>query len=176
MFTVDYSKTAAKIRKQHKIDLEKKLKSNLICEESRKLYDHYKNELEIIYDHIADGIGIRSNCEWYEHGEKSTKLFLSLEKKRGIQSRIQQLIVEEKEITDRKEISINIKVFYERLFKRNFSKTSVKKQRFLSSLSTKTLLNEQFDLREKKISRTDLFDSLKSMKHNKTPRNDWLTK
>ena len=117
MFTVDYSKTAAKIRKQHKIDLGKKLKSNLICEESGKLYNHYKNELEIIYDHIADGIGIRSNCEWYEHGEKSTKFFLNLGKKRGIESRIRQLIVEEKEITDRKEISKNLKAFHERLLK-----------------------------------------------------------
>ena len=117
MFTVDYSKTAAKIRKQHKIDLGKKLKSNLICEESGKLYNHYKNELEIIYDHIADGIGIRSNCEWYGHGEKSAKFFLNLGKNRGIESRIRQLIVEEKEITDRKEISKNLKAFHERLLK-----------------------------------------------------------
>ena len=50
-FTIDYSKTAAKIRKEHKIDLEHKLKNlenNLTSEESRKLYNHYKNELETI--------------------------------------------------------------------------------------------------------------------------------
>ena len=29
-----------------------------------------KNELEAIYDHIAEGIRIRSKCDWYEHGEK----------------------------------------------------------------------------------------------------------
>ena len=145
-FTIDYSKTAAKIRKQHKIDLEHKLKNlenNLTSEENRKLYNHYKNELETIYDHIADGIKIRSKCEWYEHGEKSTKFFLNLEKKRGVQNRIRKLIVEEKEITNHKEISKNIKAFYETLFKRNFSKTNVEKQRFLNSLSTKTLTNEQ---------------------------------
>ena len=52
-FTIDYSKTAAKIRKQHKIDLEQKLKNlenNLTSEENGKLYNHYKNELETIYD------------------------------------------------------------------------------------------------------------------------------
>ena len=83
-FTIDYSKKAAKIRKQQKINLEQKLKNlenNLTSEENRKLYNHYKNELETIYDHIADGIKIRSKCEWYEHGEKSTKFFLNLEKK-----------------------------------------------------------------------------------------------
>ena len=27
----------------------------------------------------------RSKCEWYEHGEKSSKFFLNLEKSRSIQ-------------------------------------------------------------------------------------------
>ena len=178
-FTIDYSKTAAKIRKQHKIDLEQKLKNfekNLTSEENRKLYNHYKSELETIYDHIADDIKIRSKCEWYEHGEKSTKFFLNLVKKRGVQSRIRKFIAGEKEITDHKELSKNIKAFYETLFKRNFSKTNVEKQRFLNYLSNKTLTNEQYDLRENKISETDLFDSMKSMKNNKTPGNDGLTK
>ena len=48
--------------------------NNLTSEENRKLYNHYKNILEITYDQIADGIRIRSKCEWYEHGKKSTKL------------------------------------------------------------------------------------------------------
>ena len=88
-------------------------------------------------------------------------------KKRGVQSRIRKLVVEEKETTDPKETSKNIKAFYETLFKWNFSKTSVVKQRFLNSLSTKTLTNEQYDLCENKISETDLFDSMKNMKNNK---------
>ena len=146
--------------------------NNLTPEENRKLYNHYENELETIYDHIADGIKISSKCEWYEHDEKSIKFFLNLEKKRGVQNRIRKLIVEEKEITDHKEISRNIKTFYETLFKRNFLKSNVKKQRFLNSLSTKASTNEQYDLSENKISETDLFNSTKSMKNNKTPGND----
>ena len=46
-FTTGYSKTAAKIRKQHKTDLEHKLKdleNNLTSEENRKLYKHYKSK------------------------------------------------------------------------------------------------------------------------------------
>ena len=66
--------------------------------------------------------------------------------------------------------------FYETLSKRNFSKTNVEKKQFLNSLSTKTLTNEQYDLCENKISETDLFDSMQSMKNNKTPGNDGLTK
>ena len=44
-FTIDYSKTATKIREQRKIDLEHKLKNlenNLTYEENEKLYNHYK--------------------------------------------------------------------------------------------------------------------------------------
>ena len=178
-FTIDYSKKAAKIRKQHKIDLEHKLKNlenNLTSEENRKLYNHYKNELETIYDRIVDGIRTRSKCEWNEHGEKSTKFFLNFEKKRGVQNKIRKLIIEEKEVVNYKEISKSIKTFYETLFKWNFSKTDVKKQRILNFLSTTTLTNEQYDLCENKVSETDLFESMKSMKNNKTPGNDGLTK
>ena len=35
--------------------------------------------------------------------------------------------------------------------------------------SVKTLTNEQYDIRKNEISETDLFDSMKSMKNNKTP-------
>ena len=40
-------------------------KKTKTSEENRKLYNHYKNNLETIYDYIADGIKIRSKCEWY---------------------------------------------------------------------------------------------------------------
>ena len=33
-------------------------------------YDSIKNELEVIYNHIAEGIRIRGKFSWYEHGEK----------------------------------------------------------------------------------------------------------
>ena len=35
--------------------------------------------LEEIYDIKANGVKIRSKCDWYEYGEKSSKLFLNLE-------------------------------------------------------------------------------------------------
>ena len=94
----------------------------------------------------------------------------------GVQNRIRKLIVEEEEIPDHKEISNNIKTFYKTLFKRNFSKINVEKQQFLNFLNTKTLPNEQFYLCENKIRETELFNSMKSMKNNKTPGNDGLTK
>ena len=49
-----------------------------------------------IYDQIAEGIRIRSKYDWYEHGEKSTKYFLNLEKNRGNQNQIRKPIIDEK--------------------------------------------------------------------------------
>ena len=65
-------------------------------------YERLKNDLELIYDHVAEGVKLRSKCDWYEQGEKSTKLFSNLEKQRGNQSRIRKLTVNEKEITKQK--------------------------------------------------------------------------
>ena len=61
--------------------------------ENLRKYDSLKNDLELIYDHIDEGIRLRSKCDWYEQGEKSTKFFLNLEKQRGNQNRIRKLIV-----------------------------------------------------------------------------------
>ena len=61
------------------------------------------------------GIKIRSKYEWYEYMEKSTNFFLNILKTRGVQNRIQKLIIEEKEKTDHKEISINVETFYQTL-------------------------------------------------------------
>ena len=83
--------------------------------------------------------------------EKSTRCFLNLEKKCGIQNQVWKIIVKEKEITKPKEISNNIKVFDETLFKLNSLKTNVKKQEFLNYLDTKTLTNQQSDLRKNEI-------------------------
>ena len=91
-------------------------------------------DLETIYDYIADGIKIRSKCEWYEYEEQSTKLFLNLEKKLGVQNQVRTLIVKVKEITDPKEISNDIKAICETPFKQNSSKTNAEKQKFLNTL------------------------------------------
>ena len=49
---------------------------------------------------------------------------LNSEENSGVHNRVRKLIVKDKEITDPKEISNNIKVFYETLFKQNSSKVT----------------------------------------------------
>ena len=95
-FSIYYSKQLIK-KEKNRINSELKLKNlqtNLNSEENRKLlYNHCKNDSESIYDYITDEIKVKSKCEWYEHGENSTKLFLNLEKKRYVLDRVQKLIV-----------------------------------------------------------------------------------
>ena len=43
----------------------------------------YMKELEGIIDDVSYGVRLRSRYQWYEGGEKSSKFFHNLEKRRG---------------------------------------------------------------------------------------------
>ena len=71
------------IKRQQRTNLESQLKilgKSLDEDDNVNKYNAIKNELDVIYDHITEGIRIRSKCDWYEHREKSTKFILNLEK------------------------------------------------------------------------------------------------
>ena len=136
-FTIDYSKKLVKEQKENKTLLENKLKElkvNLNTKDNVQSYNIYKKELDSIYDHIAEGIRIRSKCDWYQHGKKSTKCFLNLEKKRGNQNQIRKLIIDEKEIDGDVEILKKIGSFYETLFKSQSFKNVSEIEKFLCEL------------------------------------------
>ena len=81
--TIKFSRDLAKTKKSKQYSLENKLKlleSNLNCDINSVEYINCKNQLEEIYDDIAEGIKVRSKCQcqWYEDDEKSTKSFLNL--------------------------------------------------------------------------------------------------
>ena len=73
-----------------------------------------------------------SKCKWYEHGEKSSKFFLNLEKSRAIQGQVRTVIYNDKETNDETEINNHIYSFFSYLYK----ETS-----FLTSNNLKTYLN-----------------------------------
>ena len=55
-------------------------------------YNGCKTQLGQIYKIKANRIKIESKWEWYEHGEKSSKFFLKLEKSRAIQGQVRTVI------------------------------------------------------------------------------------
>ena len=52
------------------------------CAVSENSYLGAKNELETLHTQKIEGQMLRAKCQWYEDGEKSSKYFLSLEKKK----------------------------------------------------------------------------------------------
>ena len=104
-YTINFSKNLTKLK-----HFEKKNKN--------RLYKVFKQQLDAIYEKATKGIKIRSKCNWYELGKKSTKFFLKFEKDRAIQSQIHSLIINQDEITDQDEINKQIFSFYQYLFSR----------------------------------------------------------
>ena len=52
----------------------------------------YKERLNTIYSKKGNGIRIKSKCDWYENGEKSTKFFLNLKKSRSSQGVVRSIL------------------------------------------------------------------------------------
>ena len=92
-FSIQYAKKVAKQKRDKFDSLEKSISqfennpeaNNPVSFES---YMANKLEFETLMDEKTNGHIIRSKVEWYEKGEKSSKFFLSLEKKKGVQNTI----------------------------------------------------------------------------------------
>ena len=118
-----YSKTAAERRRKRQSELESKVKeleAHVTAESSTQFMQDYeaaKSELEGIYNYITEGIILRSRVMWYELGEKSTKYFLTLEKRQKSKSSIKKLIVSNREIVGQKDMNKIILGFYSDLFR-----------------------------------------------------------
>ena len=54
-------------------------------------YHDCKHQREEIYNYITQGITLLSKVDWYEHGEKSSKYFLNLEKRNKAKSHIKKI-------------------------------------------------------------------------------------
>ena len=102
-------------------------------------YHNIKNKIEEIYEKKAEGAKIRSRCLWYEEGEKSSKFFLNLEKRRGFQGQIRKHIVNNQEITHQNKIQNELLFFYETLFKNTLSNTFEDYESFLNEVSVPKL-------------------------------------
>ena len=117
-------------------------------EDNLSKYNSVKNELYKICDHIAQRTRIRSKCDWYEHGEKSTIFFLNLEKQQGSQNTLKKLVVDDKEITDQTHILEHIREFYETFFKKREQKTEIEMENFFSAVDIPKLSENQAKLCE----------------------------
>ena len=114
-----------------------------------------------IYDDIVNGIKVRSRCDWFKYGEKSSNILSDLEKHRATKIQIRSIFYNEIINNFSK---INNSLLYN-LF-RYFYKG------VLNKLTMPQLSFEELQLYEGTIKKDEIFKTLKSMKNNKSPGND----
>ena len=150
-FTISYSKIRAKNNRKIKIDLENKLKdleNNLTNYGKFQKYNKIKSELEEIYKKFVEGAKVRSKCTWHEEEEKSTKLFLNLEKKRALEGQIRKLIIGNQEIIDQNKMKIELQLFYRNVFKSNCTRSYDDCKKFLDKITTPVLTSKKANICE----------------------------
>lgn len=135
--------------------------------------------LDNLIDHRTHAAMLRSKCQWHEHGEKSSKFFLNLEKKNSVNNTIKKLLIDNNsdgtEIVDPNSILDNLHGFYSNLFQRKSTKTLAECDNFLENIDVPKISAQQKLSCEQDISIDELKDSLFSMHKKKTPGNDGLS-
>ena len=93
----------------------------------QKLQNIYTKKVNGIYQKSkwyipkkVNGITIRSKCNCYKNGEKSTKFFLNLEKYRATQGCLRTIIENKKELNDSQQINDALYNFYQTILKKNY--------------------------------------------------------
>ena len=86
MFSIKYSKERVKTKKEREEKLQRKMQ---IAQTQFK--QECKAELENFYEEKANGLIVRARARWHEYGKKSTKYFLSLEKRNYSRKHIRKL-------------------------------------------------------------------------------------
>ena len=175
-FSIKFSKEKAKLTRINRETLEKNLESMLAenVDPESEIFKKTHEDLEKLYDEIAEGIRIRSKCNWYELGEKSTKYFLNLEKKNAKSSTITKLDTGDKIISNHKEIFGEIEKFYTNLFKNNNDKSKASCKRFLDKLSVPMIDDEDRLEMSNDITKEEIFSALSEMSNERSPGNDGL--
>ena len=136
-----------------------------------------KENLEAFYDEKLNGVIIRARARWHEHGEKSSKYFLNLEKRNHIKKHMRKLKISGVITTDPISILAEQKRFYQELYKsRNNNNTDGTQtiESFLNSLNIPVLTEEQTLSCEGAISQEECASIIDSFQNNKNPGNDGI--
>ena len=142
---------------------------------NQNLLNETKEILEHFYEEKTRGIIIRTRAHWHEHGERSSKYFLNLEKRNNVRKHIRKLCVSGVITTDPYQILEEQKRFYNSLYESQSNDINDKiSETFLSNLKMPTLSEEQKQSCEGEISFEELKSALNSFQNNKSPGNNGL--
>ena len=180
-YTIKYSKQKSrKFRAQlHNQEIiVRQLESNLMhdsTDSQKKEYFEEKRILEKLYDNITKGNIVRSRAKWVEEGEKSSKYFLNLEKQNKAKSVIRKLLINNKEVTNPKEILHRLETFYMNKYTKCPGITGQGCKDYLKDINLPKLDHDDSNKCNGYITLSEIHKALLEMKSNKTPGNDGLT-
>ncbi|KAJ8017783.1 hypothetical protein HOLleu_44581 [Holothuria leucospilota] len=170
-----------KQRKQRKVKriLEKqimyeKYKAQKFCDYNFTRLQNLEDGLNNIVSKEVKGAALRAKIQWFEEGERPTRLFLNLEKSRQKVKVMKSLLKDDGTVvTDRETIMHELVDFYKNLYKRE----STDKNASSALINNVTRLLSPIDTRfcDEGLKSEELFDALKSMKPDKSPGLDGLT-
>lgn len=139
--------------------------NNTLCEYQQKLDELYKSK--------AKGAFIWSRRRWLEEGEQISAYFFRLEKSQ-IKNNIHQLKIGNSVSEDPKEIAKYCSEFYKNLYSSQFSYDSTIS--FMDSVGNNDYISApDKDLCDRPITLTEVVESIKDLKVNKSPGVDGLT-
>ena len=181
LFSIDYSKRRAKANREEEEMMQKKYQDAQAkfeqnpCVETRKVLEECKMGLERFYDKKTEGIIVRSRARWHEHGEKSNKYFLNLEKRNHTRKHIRKLSLSGVITTDHKQILNSASDYYKNLYS---SKSNLGQHEsfdsFFKKLNIPKLNEEQRTSCEGLISREECKKAIEMFENGKTPGNDGI--
>ena len=181
-FLIQHSKKKSKVIKEREMNLQNKYnKAKQRFEKDSNdanstLLWVVQEELETFYEKKVEGIIIRSRARWYEHGERSSKYFLNLEKRNHVKKHIRKLDINGVLTTDYLKILNEQKRFYQELYQstNGMSNNTETITLFLDNLNIPKLSDTEKNSCEGKISVSQCHKLLDSFQNNKTPGNDGI--
>ncbi len=179
--SIEYSTNLARLKRfdfevlQKEVnDLDRVLAEDKSPENLAKL-NAAKERLDMFCTERARGAQIRSRVQWYEDGERNTKYFLNMERKRVSDNNVSKLTLPNgTQVSNPTEILQEEVRFYRHLYSsRKVSDEHIRT--YLDSIEVGTVLSveEQQEL-EGKLTEEECRDALKKMKSNKSPGLDGL--
>ena len=152
--------------------------SDTSCDDEEKIskLEEYKIQLEEIHSEKTNGAIIRSKARLHEKGERSTKYFLSLEKRNHSKKCMKKLQLNDSTITDNPAIiPEEQKKYYHKLYsKSDLESPSDVEAIFFDNPALKKLNEVEKRRCEGILSYNECFKIVCDMKNNKSPGSDGL--
>ena len=170
---IRHSIRISKTRKQTELSLLKQL-SQLKADNSPDVVaiQRIEEQLNTIVEMRTKGAQIRSRAKWIEEGEKPTKYFFQLEKKKQPKNTIRKLTTANGDLTSDIEILEETRLFYQNLYNR--VETDRQEQDFFLHQITSTLSNSEKISCEGPVTEIELDRAQQKANSNKAPGPDGL--